>query len=158
MLKFFRLYDPYRLLASAISLILIRLTWFIGQNPIALPDLHHSLIGERLGDGFILYAELKTNTAPLSALIYYLLDFFFGRSILAYYVLSVVLIFLQAIILNGIFANNRVFRETSNYPALAYILFANAFFGFATLSPIVIALLFLLLALQKLFSILQSKS
>lgn len=158
MLKFFRLYDPYRLLAIAIILILLRLSWFLGFNPITLPDLHHILIGEKLGDGFFLYSELKTNTAPLSALIYFLLDFFFGRSILAYYILSISLIFLQAILLNGIFASNRVFRETSNYPALAYILFANAFFGFATLSPIVIALLFLLLALQKLFIILQSKS
>jgi len=158
MLKFFRLYDPYRLLAIAIMLITIRLSWFLSLNSITLPDLHHLLVGEKLGNGFFLYAELKTNTAPLSALIYYLLDIFFGRSILAYYILSVTLIFLQALILNGIFANNRVFKETSNYPALAYILFANAFFGFATLSPIVIALLFLLLALQKLFAILQSKS
>ncbi|MFZ6664990.1 DUF6427 family protein [Peijinzhouia sedimentorum] len=158
MLKFFRLYDPYRLFAIAIMLILLRLSWLLGFNPITLPDLHHLLVGEKLGDGFFIYSELKTNTAPLSALIYYLLDFFFGRSILAYYILSIALILLQAILLNGIFASNRVFRENSNYPALAYILFANVFFGFATLSPIVIALLFLLLALQKLFKILQSKS
>jgi hypothetical protein len=158
MLKFFRLYDPYRLFAIAIILILLRLSWFLGLNPITLPDLSHLLIGEKLGDGFLIYSELKTNTAPLSALIYYFLDIFFGQSILAYYILSITLIFLQAILLNGIFASNRVFRETSNYPALAYILFANAFFGFATLSPIVIALLFLLLALQKLYKILQTKS
>ncbi len=158
MLKFFRLYDPYRLLAVAIMLIILRLSWFLGLNPITIPDLHHLLVGEKLGDGFFLYAELKTNTAPLSALIYYLLDFFFGSSILAYYILSAILIFFQAIIVNAIYANNRAFKETSNYPALAYILFANAFFGFVTLSPIVIALLFLLLALQKLFVILQSKS
>jgi hypothetical protein len=158
LIKYFKLYDPFRLIGLFLLLLLFRAAWLWQLHPLSLPDLYHMLIGEKLGEGFMLYAELKDNMPPLSALVYYLIDLGFGRSPLAYQILSLILLFFQAIIFNGLLADNRAFKELSNLSALAYILLGCSIFGFSTLSPALIALTFALGATQKLFYVIQHKA
>lgn len=111
------------------------------------------LLGENLAAGDALYQEIWDNTAPLSATIYSWLDSMFGRSSFAYYSLSALLVVVQAFIFNTTLLRYKAYNESTYVPSLVYMLLSNMFYDFYTLSPVVMALTFLLLALRNLFKL-----
>lgn len=67
-------------------------------------------------------------------------------------ILATLLVFVQAVMLNLFFAENRLTREYTLFPGLFYILIASALPDFLHLTPILLANTFYLLAYKALFS------
>src|SRR5579872_233611 len=61
-LRFFKLNDPYRLLAVLILLVGMSLPVFIHPLPITLPELKDIVLGELLNSGKIIYLQVVDDT------------------------------------------------------------------------------------------------
>jgi hypothetical protein len=141
-----------RLLLLVLLFLAIRLPLIFLGIPMTLPELKNMVLGERLSEGFVLYRDVYDTTAPLSALIFWLLDVLFGRNILVYRCLAALLLFLQGMRLNATFNQHAVLPEKTYLPALLYFLFGSIFFELDTLSPLLIGLTFLIFALSFLLA------
>ena len=151
MLSFFRINDPYRLVFVLVLLMIFRLPFIIYGIPLTIPELKWMLVGEAMVNGKMLYRDIWENIGPLSAFTYQILDFLFGRSQLAYQLLSLVLVFIQAIIFNRLLLINKAFNENTYVPALIYAICMSMTFEFLTLSPVLMSITFVLLAINNIF-------
>ncbi|MGI9543694.1 MAG: hypothetical protein ACR2MX_10575 [Cyclobacteriaceae bacterium] len=151
MLAFFRINDPYRLVGIFVLLIIIRIPVFLSGTPLTLPELNWMLLGESVANGQVIYKSIWDQTAPLSALIFGVIDLVFGRSQLAHQIIATLLVFIQSIILNQLLLRNKAYNENSYVPALIYILLMSSLYFYYTLSPTLMSLTFILLAINNLF-------
>lgn len=156
MLSFFRINDPYRLIIIAIILIAIRLVLFWGDAQV-VSELHWMLIGESLNDGRNLYSDIWDNIPPFSATIYSLIDQIFGRSPHAYHIISIVLVLIQAFLFNAVLIKHKAFAENTYLPAFIYVILMNVFFDMAVLSPVLLSLIFIILAFDSIITHLVTK-
>ena len=144
--RLFLKYNPLKFILVFLVLVLIRITGFRMGIPITDPEITWLLVGERMADGFTLYKEIWTELEPFSAGTYYFIDLIVGKSTLVYFIISLLLVFGQAVIFNRGLNENKTFRNNSALPALFYVLFSSLFFDFYTLSPVLLGLTFILLA------------
>lgn len=149
--QFFRINDPYRIVFVFLFLVLVRTIWLLFGLSLSVPELHWMLVGERLSEGFIQYKGLFDDTGPLSAMVYKYLDFLFGRSRWVHYTSSTLLIIFQAGTLNQILLKNKAYEENTYIPAFLYVVVIMAIPDFFALSPQLMALTFILLALNNIF-------
>ena len=119
--------------------------------PLSDIELKYLLLGERLGDGFVMYKEAFDYTSPLSAMVYKWLDVVFGRSRGIHHFLSTVVVFFNAVVLNLLLVRNRAYLENNYLPGFFYVLFSLAIPDFFTLSPQLMSSTFILLALNNVF-------
>jgi hypothetical protein len=152
LISLFKNNSVYSLLA-AIALFIILRVWLLTINlPLLVPELKWMLIGERMSNGFLLYSQIWDNISPLSALIYWVFDVLFGRSALAYHIFAILLIVGQTLLFHQLSQRNQLYHEKSNVPALLYVIFMCMSVDFYTLSPPLMGLTFLLLALDETFT------
>ncbi|PIB36318.1 hypothetical protein BFP72_13400 [Reichenbachiella sp. 5M10] len=152
MLSYFKANDPYRLLGAFLLLLLIRVSVIVSGVPPIMPELKWLLLGERLSqDGMLMYRDVWDYTAPLSVFVYKWLHILFGKSRLSYQLMSMLLVAFQAMIFNNIMLKNKAYNTNSYVPALIYVITMNFCFDFMTLSPVLMAMTFILLALNNLF-------
>jgi hypothetical protein len=145
--RFFRINDPYRLLAAFALLLIGRILYaFLGLG-ITLPEYSWLLIGERLGDGFVMYRDIYDHTGPMSTLTYRVLDYFFGRSVGTHRVLSFLLICFNASIFSLQLVRSKAFVENNYLPGLFYVLVSLSIPEAGSLSPMLMSSTFILLAL-----------
>lgn len=150
MLSFFKVNAVYQIFSLLILLILIRMPVYLVGLPQLIPELQWMLVGEQINKGFVMYAEIWDNTAPLSTLVYAGLDGLFGRSQSVYQIVALFLTYFQAVYFN-VMVNNRDILAKRNYlPGLFYLLFMNISFDCCTLSPVLMATTFVLLSLGTL--------
>jgi len=145
LIQLFLKYNPVKLFLILLILVAIRVFAYRMSIPITDPELTWLMVGERMGDGFTLYKQVWTDLEPFSAITYYLIDLIFGKSRLAYFVLSLLLVAIQAWTFNWGMNKNKVFKEFTALPALFYVLFSSLFFDFYSLSPVLLGLTFLLI-------------
>ncbi|MCX2740617.1 hypothetical protein [Pontibacter anaerobius] len=124
----------------------------LGFQPTA-PELLHMLVGERLADGYNMYREIYDNTAPISALVYWLLDVVAGRSFLAYRLTAMALVLLQALLLNSILNRHNVYASKNYLPALLYLVIGSLSFEYNMLTPLLIGNTFLILSLPYIITL-----
>jgi hypothetical protein len=134
-----------------VILVIIRLPVFLYGYPLLLPELTWQIIGEKMGDGFVLYRDVWTTLEPFSAGTYFVIDGIFGKSQFVYQFLTLVLIFLQAIIFNFVLSINNLYPERTYVPALLYVLFSSLFLDFYTLSPPLLGMTFIIVAFHFVF-------
>jgi hypothetical protein len=127
-------------------LVIIRVFAYKMGLPITDPEITWQLVGERMADGYTLYKEIWTNLEPFSANVYYFINLVVGKSTYTYFILSLLLVFLQAVIFNRGLNRNKVFKEPSSLPALFYVLYSSLFFDFYTLSPVLLGTTFIIWA------------
>ncbi|MCV9389229.1 hypothetical protein [Reichenbachiella ulvae] len=152
MLSYFKANDPYRLLGAFILLLIIRVPILVSGVPLIGPELKWLLIGDRLGDGgLVMYKDLWDYTGPLAATVYKSVDFVFGPSRLVHQLLSTLLVIFQAAIFNRLMIKNKAYPSPSYVPALVYVIGMNMSYDFLTLSPVLMSMTFVLLALNNLF-------
>ncbi|MBX2843878.1 MAG: hypothetical protein KTR26_19050 [Flammeovirgaceae bacterium] len=132
-------------------LLLLRLPMIINGFPLIIPELGWMMVGEKLGDGGRMYVDIWENISPLSAGIYWLIDLVFGKSQLAYQIISFLLVLIQAIIFNQALIKTGVYKEKTYLPALLYVIFMSISFDFLTLSPVLMATTYLILVVRNLF-------
>lgn len=117
----------------------------------SIPELKWLLIGQRLGDGFTMYRDLYDYTGPVAVFFYKWLDMIFGRSRWVHVVFSTLLITVQAGMLNGLLIRNKAYAENSYLPAFIYVVCMSATMDFFALSPQLISVTFIIMALNHVF-------
>ncbi len=151
MLSFFRINDPYRLIFIFALLLVVRLPLYWGDMPLLLPELHWRLVGEAMANGHHLYLDIRDDIGPLSGVAYQVLFGLFGNQRWPLYVISVLLVLVQAGLFNQFLLRNKAYKENTYVPALCYIVFMNLCFDFITLPPILFSITFILLAINNIF-------
>jgi hypothetical protein len=157
LLRYFKLFDPYRLFALVIILAVLRFAWWYGLYPPGSLALHADYWGRLVMEGFIPYLDIRGDLGPISILVYSFIKWIPVDSILAQRVLAMVLLSYQAIAFNAIVAKFRMHKELSNFPAFAYIILGITALHGASLSPTMIALSLLMPAMSKLAAVLAGK-
>ena len=118
------------------------------------------VLGERLSEGNLLYADIIDDTGPLSAGVFTGLHLLFGRSELAYLLLGKIFVLFQIYYWNSTLIKYRVFDENTYFPAIVMAALFHFSFDLMYLSPTLLGSTFLLLAFGQLFShtVLQKES
>lgn len=151
MLSYFRLNDPYRLLGLFLILLILYIPFLTGSIPITYPELKAIIVGEKLRSGALPYASIIDDTAPFTVYLYGAAHFVFGDSIVGRHLFGALLIFLQAVLIGIIFIDKKIYPESSFVPSMIYgLLFCLSFDNFA-LSGELVAIFFLLLALNSMY-------
>ena len=130
-------------------LIAARVVQSFFVDGITLLELKWLLLGEWLADGHALYRETYDYTAPLAAIIYQFLDVCFGRSPFAHHVVSSLFIIVQAGIFNNLMIRNKALDENNYLPAFFYVLMMVCIPDFMSLSPQLMSMTFILLAMSQ---------
>ena len=151
MLRFFRINDPYRLLAILVFLILVSLPLMINPAPLTKPELKSMIIGEALDNGQMMYAQVYDSTAPVAAGTFGFMDWLIGRSIVGRQIFALILIFFQAAFFGILLINNKAYNDNTYVPAFLYALLCFFSFDFLSISPELLGSTVLLLALNNLF-------
>ncbi len=111
------------------------------------------LIGERLADGYSMYRDVYDNTAPLAAMFFWLIDLLAGRSFLVYRLSAVVLLLLQALLLNSTLNRHNVYASKNYLPALVYLVLGSLSFEFNMLTPLLIGNTFIIISLPYIITL-----
>ncbi len=151
LLRFFRINDPYRLLAIFILLALIGLGFFVDPAATTLAELKAMVLGEALNSGKSLYSDVHTSVPPLAAWFYGWEEWLFGRSLTARHIVAFVLIFFQGAYFAILLINNKAQSESTYLPAFLFGVVCFFSFDMLLLSPELFASSLLLLALNNLF-------
>lgn len=151
MIALFRINDPYRLVLVLLILIGLRIPFLTEEILPTLPQFRWMLVGERLASGSFLYKDVYDYLAPFSGLVFQLMDFLFGRSMLASSIASIFIVLVQSVIFNNFLLANKTFTEGTYLPAYCYAVFMSIHFDFLVLSPALMSLTFILLALSNIF-------
>lgn len=149
MLRFFRINDPYRLAIIFVLMVLIRIAQSFFINDTSYYELKWLLLGEWLSRGFIMYSETFDYTGPIAVFVYKYLVIIFGRSAFIHYGFSSLVIIFQAGIFNQLLLKNKAYNENSYLPAFLYMILMVSVPDFMTLSPQLLSLTFILLALRN---------
>jgi len=151
LLAFFRINDPYRFIGIFLLIIAVRLPFFLGEMPLILPELEWMVVGESISFSNMLYSDVWDDIPPLSALVYSLLDFIFGRSQWAYQILALLIVFGQCVLFNQLLIANKAYKENTYVPAMIFTILMALFFDFFTLSPVLMSGFFILLVINGIF-------
>lgn len=137
----------------------MKLPAFNGSVPLTEPELKWMLVGEKLAESnTVMYQDVWDDTAPLAAGTYWLLHEIFGRSQLVYQILGLILILVQCVLFNYLLLRNKAYNESTYVPAIIYGLLMFSFFQFYTLSPVLISLTFVLMAINNAFFDIEHKT
>ncbi|HEY4649944.1 MAG TPA: hypothetical protein VIG72_00955 [Pontibacter sp.] len=118
-----------------------------------MQELYFMLVGERMADGYSMYSQIYADMAPLSALIYWMIDLVAGRSVLAYRIAALALLLLQALTFNAILNRYQVFTTKNYIPALLYLVLGSITYEFGMLTPLLIGHTFVILSLPYLITV-----
>lgn len=151
MLRFLRINDPYRLLAILFFLILFSLPLMINPPAITRPELKAMVIGEAVGNGQLMYAEVYDPTAPLAAGTFGVIEWLIGRSVMGRQIIALILIFFQAAFFAILLINNKAYNDNTYVPGFIYGLLCFVSFDFLSVTPELLGSTVLLLALNNLF-------
>lgn len=149
-LRYFRINDPYRLLGLLVLMVLASLPLLIDFPPQTIQEIKDLVIGERVGNK-ILYVELVDRTPPLMAVLDGVMNFLFGRSLLARHIFALILLFFQAAYFAILLINNRAYNENTYVPSLIFGFLCFFSFDVLSLSPEVLASTLVLVSLNNIF-------
>lgn len=157
LLGFFRINDPYRLLGLLVILILIGVPSFIYAPEMLLSEVKSLALGEAIADGKLMYIQVFDDTPPLASALFGFMDILFGKSVLAYHIVALLIIFYQASYFAILLINNKAYAENTYLPALIFGLLCFFSFDIVTFSPELLASMVLLLAINRLFHEIEFK-
>lgn len=157
MLSFFRVNAAYQNIILVLFFALLRLPFFGSEVPLLIPELSWMLVGEQMNRGFMLYRDIWDNISPFSGIVYWGFDSILGRSQLAYQVAAALISLFQILYFNYVIRVRDVFPEKTYIPGVIYAIFLSISFDLATLSPMLMATTFLLLAWGTLLAMIQRR-
>jgi hypothetical protein len=158
LLRFFKINDPYRLVAVLLFTGLLSIPLFVSPEDITIQQLKNFVLGEAITDGKTMYAQIFDQTPILFAWILGILDFVFGRSIVASKVVSLLIIFFQASYFSMVLIKNKVYSENNYLPALIFVVISFFSFDLTWVTPELLGAGFLLLAIDNLFKEVEFKT
>lgn len=156
MIRFFTINDPVKLIIALAVFLVIRIALIIIGIPLTLNEIEWLSIGEKMSEGFVLYKQIWTDIPPLSAYIYYLLNYLFGKSTLSLHILSCIVVLIQITIYSAAINQYDTQTEKNYLGSFIYALFASIYIGFNSLSPAVLSATFALIAFYHLINIIRN--
>mgnify|MGYP006268963859 CR=1 FL=1 len=154
MLQFFRSPDSLRMVFILLFFVGLRLAaLFWGDPPVLKTEFSWILVGEYLNAGQPLYVGVWERLEPLAAWVYGALYALFGREPLGYRLVALGLGVLHLFLFQRVFSHPDLFRERTLLPTFLFAILLNAHTEFLLLSPAMLAITFLLLGLQLVFSL-----
>lgn len=129
--------------------MIIRLVQSYFIQDLSYMELKWLLLGQWLDKGFSMYAETYDYTGPFAVFVYKYLDFLLGRSALLHHIMNAIVIIIQAGIFNGLLIKNKAYDESNYLPAFLYMILMVCVPDFMSLSPQLLSLTFVLLALKN---------
>ncbi|NDK54908.1 hypothetical protein [Pontibacter fetidus] len=153
MVSYFRSVRLSRLSSLVFLFLAIQLPLYLLLTSGTVQELLYMLIGERMADGYTMYQQIYDNTAPLSAMVYWLIDLITGRSVLAYRIVALTLVLVQALTFNFILNRHQVFATRTYIPALLYLVLGSITYEFGMLTPLLIGHTFVILSLPYLITV-----
>lgn len=157
LLRYFRINDPYRLLALAGLFILLVLPLFIDSPPLTQPELESFMLGKKVAEGFSLYSEIVDATPPLAAWFYGLINWVFGENLTLRHICAFIILFFQGAFLGIILIDKKAFTENTYIPSLIFLTLTLLSFDNFSLTADLGAFGFLLLALNSLLTEIEFK-
>ncbi|MGB3468910.1 MAG: hypothetical protein WBA74_26735 [Cyclobacteriaceae bacterium] len=151
MIALFRINDPYRLVLVLLILVGLRMPFLLEDILPTIPQFRWMLIGERLAEGSFLYRDIYDFTAPFAAFVFQMMHHLFGRSLMASAIMAIVLVLIQSVIFNNLLLSSKTYNEGTYLPAYCYAVFMSVHYDFLVLSPALLSLTFVLLALSNIF-------
>ncbi|MEP1033940.1 hypothetical protein [Ekhidna sp.] len=130
-------------------MVIIRIAQSIFIEYTSYYELKWLLLGEWLNQGFTMYSEAFDYTGPIAVFVYKYLAMIFGRSAFIHYGFSSLVIIFQAGIFNQLLLKNKAYNENSYLPAFLYMILMVSVPDYMTLSPQLLSLTFILLALRN---------
>lgn len=132
-----------------LAMLLVRFVQGFFISDVSFWELKWLLLGEWVASGFSMYSETFDYTGPLAVAFYKGIDLVLGRSAVAHSVFSTLIIIFQAGVFNQSLLKNKVFSENSYLPGFLYSMLMVSVPDFMALSPQLISLTFILLALRN---------
>lgn len=151
MIRFFRINDPYRLLAILLMLLIISLPFFIDPPSLTVHELKDWLLGEALSNNKTMYIQLLDDTPPLMASVDGLLMSIFGRWAGGWRIIAFLLVFLQAAYFDIMLISNKAYSDNTYVPALVYAVLMVFSFDTLTLSATLLGSTCLLFTISYLY-------
>jgi hypothetical protein len=151
LLGLFRINDPYRLLFLFVLLLGARLPYVLLATSITVSEVNWMTIGAKLAEGGVMYKDVWEPIGPLAAGVYWLLHVLFGAARWPLQILALIIVCWQATLFNQIMYRNKAYNENSYVPAFIYGLLMLYFYDMATLSPVLMSMTFVLLALNNVY-------
>jgi len=145
LVNIFKVFDLPRVLLLLLLLVLYVVFSGIISFPLTSYELMSLVTSEHLTSGNFMYKDVFHWTEPLTAWIHYFLFFIFGRSIIYYRIVALIIIFFQAILFNQALNEKGCFDQRTSLPAIIYLSFCMLFPDMISLSAVVLANTFLLL-------------
>lgn len=132
-------------------LLAVRLPALIGTYDMSVQELNFMLVGEKISSGASMYSDIWETTAPLSAALFGIIDFLFGRSQAAYIIIAWLFVCIQIFFFNRLVLVNKVYNENTYVPGLVYGVLASLHSDFFTLTPMLMSVTFVIPALNNIF-------
>lgn len=148
MLGFFRTSDPYRLIWLLLLMLALSLPWLVSWPGVTLPELKGWLVGLKVREGFLLYAELIDPAPPLAAWFYGLCQWALGKSMVLHHLVALLICFCLAAYYGLLLIAKRAFPENTLVPALVFGLVTLASFDMLALTAELPATVLLVIALK----------
>jgi hypothetical protein len=143
LVRYFKINDPYRLLTLFLFIVVTRTIILLYGFPFT--GIHSGYFsgdnGQHLGSLFLWMTEL--------------IGFIFRDPLIPSFVLSAILVFLQAFSLNSILIRSKALSSNTYLPAACYILILSASPEFMVLSPAMFAITFVLIGINYMLFHLQ---
>lgn len=153
LLSFFRINDPSRLIVIIVLLLLLSSVYiWVLQVPLLQPEMIWLLIGERMADGKHMYLDIIDDTGPLSAGVYWICHLIFGKNVMVYKFLAMLVVLFQIVYINNLYIRYKSFEENTYIPSIVMVILFHLSFDMITLSPALMGSTFIMLALGQLFS------
>lgn len=155
MVQFFKIASWDRLLFLLFLFGLMQAPFLVFGQTQLIPELLWIRLGERMADGWRLYAQIADETGPLAALFYAGLAKMHVVDFKIYRIIASVIIVLQAMWLNQIVQRYQLMNERNYLVAFFYLIFCHLGPDSCSLSPSVLATTFLIGAYGRLFKIIK---
>lgn len=152
MIRYFKVNDPYRLLAVLIFLVVTRTIVLLLDNPFTLLLTEAESMGLDINNGAFFAESLSTNAGPLYYYLYAVLTFLTSDTTLLSIILATAFIMIQAFLLNAILIRSASLNDNTYLPAIIYSFLLSSSPEFLFLSPELLSITFVLLGLNFLFT------
>ena len=119
-------------------------------------ELMNIVTSEHLSGGNVMYKDVFHWTEPLTVWINYFFFQLFGREVIYYRMVALILVFLQALLWNQTLNEKGCYDQRSSLPALIYLGFCLLFPDMVSLSAVVLANTFLLLTFYFMISYIKN--
>jgi hypothetical protein len=130
---------------------------FITGINITLPEIEWNTLGNKLASGGELYVDIFYPIGPLSAQVYRLLSYISQDAYFLYRILGLLMVIIQAVILNVSLIQSKAYNQNTYVPTLIYVVLMMGMEDFITLSPQLMGLTFVILSISITFKLIEGR-